>query len=474
MLGMVGLCAVAVVLRTVTFRGLWIDEAIEVSQAKLPFLAMIARVTQSDVHPPLHHSLVWVSIRLFGTSEQAVRLPSVIAGVALVPALFWVGRVCYDRRTGWVAAILATVAPYVIWYSQEARMYTLFMLLSACAVGAQVQAIRRGLLRDWLLYAVFTCLLLATQYFAVLPIAVQQVAFVAVIWRDRADRGLLRSRVRGWLLSCAIIGLAVLPLVGNLPVLLNAFHYLSVPSAAGASNSAVENSFNIYAIGANLTWAMFGYHSDSAMVLLVALWPFAMLLAFMLLGRGRSGPSTLLLILVVAPVIALIIFGSTHRNLFELRYFCGAVPALLLLVARVITACAVRRVGVVAATAVMVVLMGVGLLDQTQNGTNPRRYDFDGALLQIAQRAQPDDIVLFTPSYLSAVVQYYVPDLTSVSLERPMAAEHGVFVVATDLVFRDPQLNADYEEQLTKLEKGRVVVDTFSMPNIHVVQLEPK
>src|SRR6185503_12703607 len=102
---------------------------IEVAQARMPFGQMITRIAAGDLHPPLHHSLVWISIRLFGTSEFAVRLPSLIAGVALVPVLFWVGRVCFDRRTGWVAATLAAVAPFGVWYSQEARMYSLFMLL---------------------------------------------------------------------------------------------------------------------------------------------------------------------------------------------------------------------------------------------------------------------------------------------------------------------------------------------------------
>ena len=66
----------------------------------MPFGQMLADMRTTDVHPPLHHAVLWVTVRLFGTSEVAVRLPSLLAGVALVPVMFWVGRTLYDRRTG--------------------------------------------------------------------------------------------------------------------------------------------------------------------------------------------------------------------------------------------------------------------------------------------------------------------------------------------------------------------------------------
>ena len=79
----------------------------------LPFGQMLDDMATTDVHPPLHHTLLWITVRIFGTSELAVRLPSLLAGVALVPVLYWVGRVVYDRRTGWVAAMLAAISDRV-------------------------------------------------------------------------------------------------------------------------------------------------------------------------------------------------------------------------------------------------------------------------------------------------------------------------------------------------------------------------
>ena len=88
---------------------------------------------------------------------------------------------------------------------------------------------------------------------------------------------------------------------------------------------------------------MWGYHSDGVMEQIAALWPLLMLLALVVLGRGRSGPSVLLVALVVVPMAALFLIGSVKRDLFELRYFSGAVPAMLLLMARLVTATTKRR-----------------------------------------------------------------------------------------------------------------------------------
>ncbi|HYU56702.1 MAG TPA: hypothetical protein VEO00_01460, partial [Actinomycetota bacterium] len=73
--------AAGLALRLLVTRGLWVDEAISVKQAGLPFGTMLDRLAAGDVHPPLHASLLWVTVRVFGDGEFAVRLPSLVAGV---------------------------------------------------------------------------------------------------------------------------------------------------------------------------------------------------------------------------------------------------------------------------------------------------------------------------------------------------------------------------------------------------------
>ena len=135
---LVALTLVALGLRLLIARGLWLDEATTWYQAKLPTLgAMLDDIRTSDVHPPLHHILTWLSVRVAGDGEYALRIPSLAAGVLLVPALYGLGRELWDRRTGLIAAALATCAPILVWYSQEARMYALLLLFGVLAAWAQ-------------------------------------------------------------------------------------------------------------------------------------------------------------------------------------------------------------------------------------------------------------------------------------------------------------------------------------------------
>lgn len=476
-LALVALCTVATVVRVVNPRGLWVDEAISVRQAQLPFGEMLTDLRVTDVHPPLHHALLWVTVRLFGTSELAVRLPSLVAGVALVPALLWVGRVVYDRRTGWLAAGFATIAPFLVWYSQEARMYTLFMLLATIAVGAQVQAIRRGRRSDWLLYAASSAALLWTQYFAVLPILVQQAAFAAVaVSRRRRRRDADGRFTRSWLASAGVIAALALPL---LPILHDQFVAYTerrsdlVPGQAGAAGSAIEQTISVYSIGANLIWGVWGYHADGTMVQLTAFWPLLMLLVLGLLGRGRSRWTLLPGALVAVPLAALFAVGAYKRDLFELRYFSGAVPIALLLGARLVTVLARARRALALATALATVTLAAGLIDQQLNGANPRLYDFEGALAEIRDRADDEDVVLvYEPDYLGDVIDYYAGDLDRRQLGSDIPDDAStVWVLATENVLAERETAGRVGQVLAELEAeyGRATV--FRRPNIRVWEL---
>ena len=472
---MVGLCVVATVVRVATSRGLWVDEAISVSQAQLPLGRMLADVRTTDVHPPLHHVLLWFTVRIFGTSEFAVRLPSLVAGVALVPVMAWAGRVVYDRRTGWIAAIIAAVAPFGVWYSQEARMYSLFMLLAVLAVGAQVQALRSGRLRDWALFGLATAALIWTQYFALLPVAVQLVALAVALWHERRNPERRRALLIGGLVAAAIVAALLAPMMPMLRDQLAAYGNRGTgltPGQAGAGSSTFGGTISVYAVGANLIWAALGYHADGLMVQIAALWPLLMLLALVMLGRGRSGRSLLLLALVVIPMTALFVVGSMKRDLFELRYFAGAVPAMILLGARVITSTVVRRGPLLACSGIVTAVLGVGLVDQQLNGANPRLYDFEGAFTEVLERAEPGDVVLYEPSYLAEVVEYYAPGIVARPVGSRLPEDTGtVFVLATERVLNAEDTSARLGTELAVLDRERDIVDIFERPNVRVWEL---
>jgi uncharacterized membrane protein len=420
---------------------------------------MLHNLRTIDVHPPLYFAVLWVDLRAFGTGELAVRLPSLVAGTLLVPAMYAAGRELYDRRAGLAAAGLAVVAPQTVWYAQEARMYSLFMLFAVLAVWGQVRVLRRGQARDWALYGAAAVALMWTQYFAFLLIAVQQAVFAVAAWRNEAAR---RRLLRGWVVCAAAFVVLVAPLVPF------AYHQFAVnqssgrgfgstPSQAGGV-IAGETHPSLYAFLANGVWSMWGYHANTTMVDLVALWPFAMLLALGMLGRGWSRASSLLTCSALLPALALFVIGQSKSDLFDLRYFIGAVPILLLLAGRGLTSAGGRGVRVALASVFGASLLA-GLVDQQLNSDNPRRYDFRSAIDAIEARARPGDVVLYNPVYLAQVVHYYAPGLTARPLTGglPSKAEgRRVFVLGS--FFDHRQIAATTGKALYELGRTRRLV----------------
>jgi Dolichyl-phosphate-mannose-protein mannosyltransferase len=468
------LTAGGLLLRLAASRGLWLDEATEVSQAHLGYGAMLHQLATTDVHPPLHHTVLWLTVRVFGDGETAVRLPSLIAGTLLIPLLYRVGSEIWDRRAGVAAATLGAVAPFPVWYSQEARMYAFFMLFATVAVWMQVRAVRRNRTADWAGYAIASAALLWNQYFSALLVVTQQVAFAVLVLRGRRDL------LRGWLGSAALLALLIAPLA---PFALHQFHanesagkgFEGVPSQAGAAASQQAGLAKpaVYGALTNAVWAVFGYHSDATMTRIAALWPLGILGALALLGRGRSRRTLLLVACALAPMVALYVLGQKKPFIFEVRYFCAAVPLALLLLGRLVTGWVKPAAAAVTLTLALAGLMGIAMADQQLNQSNPRTYDFRGAMGDIRRVARPGDVVIYTPQYLDTVIAYYGSDLRSHPIDTGIPKRHAtgrVFLLAS---FQDkPAYRQQAQQTLAKLRHaGRRLIGTFHRPQIRVWEL---
>jgi O-antigen/teichoic acid export membrane protein len=468
------------ILRVFASRGLWLDEATEVSQARMPFGAMLHRLETTDVHPPLHHTVMWLTVRVLGEGELAVRLPSLVAGTLLIPVLHRVGCELYDRRAGLAAAALAAVAPFPVWYSEEARMYAFFMLFAALAVWMQVRAVRRGSRGDWIGYAVASAALIWNQYFSALLVLTQQAAFAVAALRGGLDPGERRRLVRGWLGATALLALLLAPL---LPFALHQFSaneaagkgFEGVPSQAGAAASQQSGlqSPSVYGALTNAVWAVVGYHSDGTMTRIAALWPLGILGTLALLGRGRSRTTLLLVATALVPMAGLFVLGQAKPFIFEVRYFCAAVPVTLLLLGRLLTGWVKPAAAAAALTLATVGLMGVAEADQQLNQSNPRTYDFRGALGEIRDRVRPGDIVVYTPQYLDTVIEYYGHGLRTRPLDAGLPARHRggrVFVLAS---FQDkpPYRRQARQSVLALRHQGRRLIARLHRPEIFVWEL---
>ena len=101
----------------------------------------------------LHTFLAKVSVTLFGSEPWAIRLPALLAGIALVPATFALTRAYHGRLAALLAAALVAASSTLVEYSTNARGYTLVALATVLVLIAAVRALERDSAGAWAVVA---------------------------------------------------------------------------------------------------------------------------------------------------------------------------------------------------------------------------------------------------------------------------------------------------------------------------------
>lgn len=157
---------------------LWYDEAFAAQMASLS-LGNLSTAIMGDVHPAGFYLLQWGVTRLLGDSAFVLRLPSLVAGIALVWLMHRLTRsLTKDRAVAQLATILTAVLPAMIYYSTEAR----YPALLACLIIASIITLNENKPRLFLFAAGFLA------YFHALGLAFAVVLAILAFMRARGDR----------------------------------------------------------------------------------------------------------------------------------------------------------------------------------------------------------------------------------------------------------------------------------------------
>ena len=83
-----------------------------------------------DNHPPLYHLIMFVFTQCFGVSEFIIRLPSVLFNIISIYLIFILAKKLFSPTHGLISAIVAIILMPNVYISQNARGYSLLLLLS--------------------------------------------------------------------------------------------------------------------------------------------------------------------------------------------------------------------------------------------------------------------------------------------------------------------------------------------------------
>ena len=434
-------------------RSLWFDEAFCWRLIQFPFFEMLERVGR-DNHPPLYFILLKLWAAVFGDSACALRLLSVLFGVAtiwgtylfaaetfgggldLAPKLLS-GNVAPGKSVsrgqaiGLFSAALVALSAFQIRYSWEMRMYALAALLAVFSSWALVRALSApGNGRRWLLYGSLALLLAYTHYYGLFTLAAQGIFAALLLWHRAGWKLLTLFRQRHFwyaVLTAAIVLLAWLPWL----------------STFLRQTMQVKADFPIQAATfwgvAELSYQMFlrpeYLPAPPRQELLWTLDIF--IVGFYLIARRGDWRDGLVLCLGLGPLSFCLLASAWDVSVLSLRYFVPAHVFLLVSMAALVWRIRFPLERTIVAGALVSIFVAIDF-DFWQTMDLPNRPGARGAAAFLAQQRNADEPVIVSMPFFYFSLRHDAPESSGYRLftsGRQMPHHYGTAAMkATDLI----------------------------------------
>jgi len=432
------------------YQSLWYDEGFSVYLAEMG-LGEITALTARDIHPPFYYYLLHFWTLAFGISEVALRFLSLSFGVLTVPLIYAVGRRFLGYASGLLAAALIAVSPLFLWYSQEARMYTLvtFLCLLSTYLLLRIMEGRGRRVLLWTAYVLSNVVAVYTHFYAFFVLAFQVILFVCwwALWSRRRVRRRWPTLASGILCQLAVIG-AYLPWSGF--VLQRYGGDVSYWKGTLNVTEVLRKTLITFSTGHSVLEAIAQPISLGYLVILTA--AVAVLVLRTVRGwtpaREESAAETpmmqrwpwltfsgLLLYLGLPCLLLLVI--SYQRAKFHPRYLMLASPAYFLLIAGGIASffalarrsVSWRRIAALATGSVFlsyIVLTSTYALFNAYFDINFLKDDFRSAARFIAENKGENEVIILTSGHFFPVFTYYYDqdDWYAIPDDPTLSAEH--------------------------------------------------
>ena len=372
------LVTLAAVLRSLflTRKSFWFDEGVSVQIARLDWYNLVRIIWRREGNMSLYYLLLrgWLHL---GHSEAFILSLSVVASVAAIPAIYWLGRRLFDRRVGLIAATLLSLNAYHVRYAQEARSYSLFVFLTILSSIYFLRSLEQPSRRNRLGHILSSALAVYAHFFAVLLIIAQWISLRFLEPHQIPPD--LRKRSRHW----KTIALVVLP------------------ALLFAGTTGVGPLNWIKRPGLKMLYDYYQHMAGNGGPLLLLAYAAACGTALAPVGRRlfrRDTPLAIwryqfLLLWLLFPVVFTLVV-SIVRPMFVARYFFFCLPAFILLASAGLAR--IRRSWLLVPALIFFVALSLkGTLSYYDHDFDLYRDDWRAASYYVLNRARPGDVVIF-------------------------------------------------------------------------------
>ncbi len=306
--------------------GLWYDEIVTLVEFVKPPLADVVSAFPDSNNHPLYSVLAHLSAGFFGEHAWSLRLPAVLFGVASVPMLYWLGTEVTRRVEAASAAALLAVSYHGIWFSQNARGYTVLLFWTMLATRIIIRLHRFPGPRLAIAYAIVAALGVYTHLTMVFIIAAHAMVWMLwSLWQPEpatSSGGYFKYLLLAFGLSAVFSAALYAPMLGQV------IQFMSRPAQAAAAIATptwavaevlkgLRVGFGIVGVLAAVGLALVGivsYGRESRATVLLFLMPGIVTLAGVLVMRAPLRPRFFFSLLGFA--LLLLVRGAMESGAF--------------------------------------------------------------------------------------------------------------------------------------------------------------
>ncbi len=368
---------VAAILRfhSLAAKSFWFDEGVSVAIARLDWYNFGRILWRREANMSLYYFVLHLWLR-FGGSEFFVRSLSVIFAIASIPVTYWLARRLFDSKVALIAAALLAVNAYYVQYSQDARSYSLMVLLCSLSSLYFLKCLEDPSRSNRVAYVLSSAFAIYAQFFSGLLVIAQCLSLIFV----DGEQGIPAVKTKNdwrWILFLVSPIVVFVATTGTGPL-----RWVQRP---GLKDLWI---FALHLCGNGGPLLLTAYAAASLAGLFPLRQKFGVRRVLWKIWRYRF----LICWLLFPPLFTLGL--SLVKPLFVPRYFIFCLPAVLLLVA-----CGVARLrpawAMVLAVLFLVIFSLRGTVGYYRQDLDIQRDDWRTVSQYVLEHAQPGDAVIF-------------------------------------------------------------------------------
>ena len=167
----------------IDFQSPWIDEIFTLANTgkEKSFKEIYFFLKENDPHPPLYYYIIHIVNLFFDNTSLVARAVSAVFGVAGLFAIYYLAQELFNKKVGIIAVALLSINYFHIYYSQEARMYSMLFLTTTLSFYFLIKLIKKPTIKSVILHAIFALLMIYSHFFALFTLFSQYIILLLFI-----------------------------------------------------------------------------------------------------------------------------------------------------------------------------------------------------------------------------------------------------------------------------------------------------